>query len=125
MCQANDWQYLTREDASLSVLQERKGSGNEVHERNHVRSRASSIAERLDALYEFDREPVPENKLHGPTNFNGVYTGEHVAGTEYVIGPLFVAHGVAAADVILGLLLGNFLAVLSWAFIAAPLAVRT
>ena len=88
-------------------------------------SSSSTITERLDALYEFDREPVPENKLLGPANFIGVYTGEHVAGTEYVIGPLFVAHGVAASDLILGLLLGNLLAVLSWAFIAAPLAVRT
>jgi len=85
----------------------------------------SLITERLDALYEFDREPVPENKLQGPGSFIGVYAGEHVAGTEFVIGPLFVAHGVAAGDLFAGLLLGNFLAVLSWAFIAAPIAVKT
>ena len=54
-----------------------------------------------------------------------MYAGEHVAGTEFVIGPLFVAHGVAAADLFLGLLVGNILAVLSWAFLTAPIAVRT
>ncbi len=84
-----------------------------------------SITEKLDALYEFDREPVREDSLLGVGNFLGVYAGEHIAGTEYVIGPLFVAHGVTAGDFFLGLLLGNTLAVLSWAFVTAPIAVRT
>ncbi len=84
-----------------------------------------TLTERLDALYEFDREPVSENKLQGASNFIGLYSGEHVAGTEFVIGPLFVAHGVAAGDLFIGLLLGNLLAVLSWAFVCAPIAVRT
>ncbi|MFC1724676.1 purine-cytosine permease family protein [candidate division KSB1 bacterium] len=85
----------------------------------------SSIVKNLDALYEFDREPVNEGKLQGAGNFIGVYAGEHVAGTEFVIGPLFVAHGVAASDLFLGLAAGNILAVLSWAFICSPIAVRT
>ena len=85
----------------------------------------STLADRLDAINEFDREPVTDKHLQGPGNFIGFYSGEHVAGTEFVIGPLFVAHGVAAGDLILGLLLGNLLAVLSWAFICAPIAVRT
>jgi len=84
-----------------------------------------TLTERLDAINEFDREPVPESELQGATNFIGFYAGEHVAGTEFVIGPLFVAHGVGAADLFLGLLLGNLLAVLSWAFVCAPIAVRT
>lgn len=84
-----------------------------------------SISQKLDALYEYDREPVHEKHLHGVGNFLGVYAGEHVAGTEYVIGPLFVSHGVTASDFFLGLLLGNTLAVLSWAFVTAPIAVRT
>jgi purine-cytosine permease-like protein len=42
-----------------------------------------------------------------------------------VNGPLFVAHGVAAADLFLGLLFGNLLAVCSWAFLVAPIATRT
>src|SRR5690606_28166431 len=42
-----------------------------------------------------------------------------------VIGAFFVLHGVRAADLIAGLLIGNTLAVLSWALICAPIAVRT
>ncbi len=90
-----------------------------------AQSNAQSLTERLDSLYEFDREPVTGNKLQGAGSFIGMYSGEHVAGTEFVIGPLFVAHGVAAADLFLGLLVGNILAVLSWAFLTAPIAVRT
>ena len=85
----------------------------------------STLTERLDALYEFDREPVSENKIQSVGNFIGMYAGEHVAGTEFVIGPLFVAHGVSAPDLFLGLVVGNILAVLSWMFICAPIAVRT
>jgi len=85
----------------------------------------STLAQRLDAINEFDREPVSEDRLQGPANFIGLYAGEHVAGTEFVIGPLFVAHGVTAADLLLGLFVGNVLAVLSWALICAPIAVRT
>ncbi len=84
-----------------------------------------AFTKRLDALYEFDREPVKEKNLQGPGNFIGLYASEHVAGTEFVIGPLFVAHGVTATDLFLGLFLGNLLAVLSWAFICAPIAVKS
>ena len=83
------------------------------------------IFERLDGLYEFDREPVTKNKLQGAGNFIGLYAGEHVAGTEFVIGPLFVAHGVTASALFGGLLVGDFLAVLSWAFLTGPIAVKT
>ncbi len=84
-----------------------------------------SVAERLDQLYEFDREPVSQDKLESAWKFAGLYAGEHVAATEFVIGAMFVIHGVAARDIFLGLLVGNILAVLSWAFIVAPIAVRT
>ena len=80
---------------------------------------------RLDTIDEYEREPVPENKLKGWRGFLGMYAGEHTAGTEFVIGPLFVAHGVAAGDLIWGLIAGNVLAVLSWAFLCAPVAVKT
>jgi purine-cytosine permease-like protein len=40
-----------------------------------------------------------------------------------VLGPLFVAHGVGAADLVVGLLIGNVLAVLSWAFLTAKISV--
>ncbi|MEX2600389.1 MAG: hypothetical protein WD355_01995 [Balneolaceae bacterium] len=80
---------------------------------------------RLDSIDEYEREPVPEKKLKGWRGFLGMYAGEHTAGTEFVIGALFVAHGVSAVDLIWGLVLGNLLAVLSWAFLCAPVAVRT
>lgn len=74
---------------------------------------------------EFEREPVPVSKTKGLKAFVGMYAGEHCAGTELMIGPLFVASGVTAFDVVFGLLLGNLLAVLSWMFLCAPIAVRT
>ena len=35
---------------------------------------------------EFEREPVPEKALKGPSAFWGMYAGEHTAGTEFMIG---------------------------------------
>ena len=74
---------------------------------------------------EFERERVPESRLLGFKSFVGMYAGEHCAGTELMIGPLFVAAGVSVFDLIVGLLLGNLLAVLSWMFLCAPIATRT
>ena len=82
------------------------------------------LSAHLEEVKEYEREPVPASRWRGFKSFLGMYAGEHTAGTEFVIGPLFVAHGAGAMDLILGLLLGNFLAVLSWAFICAPIAVR-
>lgn len=84
----------------------------------------STLIDRLDALYEYDREPVTEDKLHGWRTFIAMFASEHIAGTEFVLGALLVAHGVSAADAFGGLLLGNVLAVLSWALMCAPIAVR-
>ncbi len=84
-----------------------------------------SLIERLDALYEYDREPVSDKKLHGWKTFIAMFSGEHIAGTEFVLGPLMVMHGVSAGDFFLGLLFGNILAVLSWAFFCAPVGVKT
>ena len=39
-----------------------------------------------------------------------------------MIGPLFIAAGVSAFDVLAGLLLSNLLAVLSWRFLTTPIA---
>lgn len=71
---------------------------------------------------EYERTPVPAESLKGGKSFLGMYAGEHTAGTEFVIGPLFVAHGVTASDLILGLLIGNLLAVFSWGLITGPIA---
>lgn len=86
--------------------------------------RISTITKKLDNLYEFDREPVRKNKLQGIGNFLGMYAGEHVAGTEFVIGILFVANGVSVTDLFIGGFIGNLLAVLSWALITSPIAVK-
>jgi purine-cytosine permease-like protein len=85
----------------------------------------AELAAKMDQLDEFDREPVKESSLRGAGQFAGLYAGEHVAATEFVIGAFFVIHGTHAKDVLLGLLIGNLLAVLSWTFICAPIAVRT
>lgn len=88
-------------------------------------AKLADLAAQMDALNEFDREPVKEEKLEGAGKFAGLFAGEHVAATEFVIGAFFVLHGVTARDLILGLLVGNLLAVLSWTFVCAPIAVRT
>ncbi|MBC7000581.1 hypothetical protein [Cytophaga sp. FL35] len=73
---------------------------------------------------EFERQPVPQSKLKSWKSFLGMYAGEHAAGTEFVIGPLFLTTGVSAFDLIVGLLIGNLLAVLSWRFLTAEIAVK-
>ena len=69
--------------------------------------------------------PIPKNKLHDWTHFAGLYAAEHVAATEFVIGATFVALGAKTMDILLGLLIGNVLAVLSWTLITSPIAVDT
>ncbi|MEO1658069.1 MAG: nucleoside transporter [Pseudomonadota bacterium] len=76
-------------------------------------------------MNEFDRQPLPPSALKPGRYFAASYAGEHVAGTEFVIGALFVAWGVGARDVIVGLAIGNTLAVLTWVIICAPIAVST
>jgi Purine-cytosine permease and related proteins len=73
---------------------------------------------------EYERQPVPATAWKGWKSFLGMYAGEHAAGTEFVIGPLFLTAGVSAFDLIVGLLLGNLLAVLSWRFLTAEVAVK-
>lgn len=77
-----------------------------------------------NASGEFERTPVPESSWKSWKSFLGMYAGEHAAGTEFVIGPLFLTAGVSAFDLIVGLLLGNLLAVLSWRFLTAEIAVK-
>ena len=74
---------------------------------------------------EYENERVPDKALKGPSSFWGMYAGEHTAGTEFMIGPLFVAYGVGAGDLILGLLLGNLAAVLTWRYLTTTIAIRT
>jgi len=74
---------------------------------------------------EFDRTPVAPKSLQSGKYFAASYAGEHVAGTEFVIGALFVSFGLGALDVIIGLVFGNLLAVLTWALVCAPIATDT
>jgi NCS1 family nucleobase:cation symporter-1 len=83
------------------------------------------VVKRLDSLYEFERAPVTADKLQPGSYFAGLFAGEHVAATEFVIGALLVSFGASATDIVFGLLLGNLLAVLSWTFVCAPIAVGT
>jgi purine-cytosine permease-like protein len=79
------------------------------------------------SIADMDEEqlPVPQHKLHGWLHFAGLYASEHVAATEFVIGATFVALGAGIWDILIGLLIGNTLAVLSYTLITAPIAVDT
>ena len=76
-----------------------------------------------DSGGEFEREPVPQRARKGASKFWGMYAGEHAAGTEFMIGPLFLLNGVTLQNIVLGLLVGNLLAVLSWRYLCAPIGV--
>lgn len=73
---------------------------------------------------EYERERVPDRGLKGSNKFWGMYAGEHAAGTEFMIGPLFLLNGVSLQNIVFGLLAGNLLAVLSWRFLCAPIATK-
>ncbi|MDQ8181145.1 hypothetical protein [Pelagicoccus sp. SDUM812005] len=73
---------------------------------------------------EYEREPVPQRALKGPGKFWGMYAGEHAAGTEFMIGPLFLLAGVSLQNIFFGLLFGNLMAVLSWRYVCAPIAIK-
>jgi cytosine permease len=83
------------------------------------------VVEKLDELYEFERAPVTADHLQPGSYFAGLFSGEHVAATEFVIGALLVSFGASARDIVVGLLVGNLLAVLSWTLVCAPIAVGT
>lgn len=73
---------------------------------------------------EYEREPVPAKAQKGPGAFWGMYAGEHAAGTEFMIGPLFLAAGASLKDLMFGLLVGNLLAVLTWRYLVLPIAMN-
>lgn len=69
--------------------------------------------------------PISKRKWSGLGNFFGLYGGEHIAATEFVIGATLVTWGVKATDIFIGLFIGNILATLTYALICAPIAVDT
>ncbi len=87
---------------------------------------ATTGLDRSKPIEEIDDEqlPVPKHKRHGVGHFLGLYAAEHVAATEFVIGATFVALGAGIWDILIGLLIGNALAILSFTLITAPVAVR-
>ena len=93
-------------------------------ENNNHLEKDFEIVDEINPSSEFERTPVPESKLKSWKHFLGMYAGEHAAGTEFMIGPLFLTAGVSAFDLIIGLLLGNLMAVLSWRYLTAEIAVK-
>jgi purine-cytosine permease-like protein len=85
---------------------------------------ADDTSRSAEPVNEYEREPVPERAWLGLRSFVGQYAGEHTAGTELMLGPLFIASGVSAVAIVGGLLIGNLLAVLSWLLLTAPIATR-
>lgn len=81
--------------------------------------------DRQIAATDAEQLPAGKHELHGPGHFAGLYASENVAGTEFVFGATFVALGAGIVDVLIGLAVGNALAVLSYRFITAPIATRT
>lgn len=69
--------------------------------------------------------PISKKNVSGLGNFFGIYGGEHIAATEFVIGATLVTLGVRATDIFLGLIVGNILATLTYALICAPIGVDT
>lgn len=72
---------------------------------------------------EYQTTRVPSDQLLGGRHFASGYAAEHVAGGEFVVGAAFAAWGASPLAVFLGLLIGNLLAVLSWAWLCSPVAV--
>ncbi|MGB5953046.1 MAG: hypothetical protein WBG57_11125 [Ornithinimicrobium sp.] len=85
---------------------------------------AADVDARIQAMDE-EQLPAGEHETHGPGHFAGLYSAENVAGTEFIFGATFVILGASIVDVLIGLAIGNMLAVLSWRFLAAPIAVGT
>ncbi|MGB7448709.1 MAG: hypothetical protein WA892_06225 [Ornithinimicrobium sp.] len=85
---------------------------------------ARSVEEIDQEIANTDSEllPVGDHERHGPKHFLGLYSAEHVAGTEFVFGATFVILGAGIYDILFGLLIGNALAVLSFWLLTTPIA---
>ena len=84
-------------------------------------------AEEMDQqIAEMDDEQIPvgEHELHGPGHFLGLYSAEHVSATEFIFGATFVILGAGIWDILIGLLIGNILAMLSFRILTAPIGTQ-
>ncbi len=87
--------------------------------------KTTAEVDRQIADMDAEQLPVGEHEQHGVGHFGGLYAAENVAGTEFIFGATFVILGASIVDVLIGLAIGNLLAVLSFRFIVAPIAVGT
>ena len=87
--------------------------------------KTAAEADRQIAGMDSEQLPAGKHELHGAGHFAGLYAAENVAGTEFVFGATFVILGAGIWDVIIGLAIGNLLAVLTYRFLTAPIATRT
>ncbi len=85
---------------------------------------AAEIDRRIEGM-DAEQLPAGEHETHGAGHFAGLYAAENVAGTEFIFGATFVILGASIVDVLIGLAIGNLLAVLSFRFLAASIAVGT
>ena len=85
---------------------------------------AADLDQRIAGM-DAEQLPVGEHETQGAGRFAGLYAAENVAGTEFIFGATFVILGASLVDVLIGLAIGNLLAVLSFRFVCAPLAVGT
>lgn len=85
---------------------------------------ADEVDQRIAGM-DAEQLPAGKHELHGAGHFAGLYAAENVAGTEFIFGATFVILGAGVVDVLIGLAIGNLLAVLSYRFITAPIATKT
>lgn len=88
----------------------------------------AKTVEEIDArIAESDPEqlPIGKHETHGAKHFAGLYAAEHVAGTEFVFGATFVILGAGIYDILIGLVIGNTLAMFSYWLITTPIARQT
>lgn len=85
---------------------------------------AADVDQQISGM-DAEQLPAGKHELHGPGHFAGLYSAENVAGTEFIFGATFVILGASLVDVLIGLAIGNLLAVLSFRFFVAPIAVGT
>ena len=69
--------------------------------------------------------PVADRSLSGVKDFLGLYGGEHIAATEFVFGATMVTWGCSAKMILIGLIIGNILATLSFTFFCAFMGTKT
>lgn len=83
-----------------------------------------TISQKIDRTPQCDW-PVATRDLSDAGKFFGLYGGEHIAATEFVIGATLVQYGCSAMDILIGLAIGNLLATLCFALLCAPIATET